>query len=126
MSSARLLVLALAVWPVPALADPPTRESQLVIYGEDACPRGEDGEVVVCARRPESERYRIPRPIRERQPLERSWASRVEGLDAESRPGRPDSCSVVGSFGQGGCLAMQLQRWRAERRAQREEDAGIP
>jgi hypothetical protein len=127
----RLAVLLLgiaAAAPSPAFAsDPPSRQSTLVVFGNDPCPTtGEDNEVVVCARRPEEERYRIPRRIRERQPLETSWASRVEGLEEESRVGRPNSCSVVGSNGFTGCSAAAIRQWYAERRARRAEEASIP
>jgi len=110
----------------PALAEPPERESSVIVYGEDPCPRADGDEVVVCARRPEEERYRIPRPIRERQPTEVAWGSRVEGLEEASRAMRPGSCSVVGSFGQSGCTQALIQQWFADRRARRAEDAGVP
>lgn len=124
---AALLSVA-AVLPSPVFAsDPPPRESTLVVFGSDPCPQSSsDNEVVVCARRPEEERYRIPRRIRERQPTETSWASRVEGLENESRVMRPNSCSVVGSNGFTGCNAAAIRQWYAERRQRQAEDAGIP
>lgn len=124
---AALLSVA-AAFPAAALAsDPPSRQSTLVVFGNDPCPStGPDNEVVVCARRPEEERYRIPRRIRERQPTETSWASRVEGLEDESRQMRPNSCSVVGSNGFTGCTAQMIRQWYAERRARRAEEASIP
>ena len=124
---AALLGLA-AILPSPAFAaDPPARQSTLVIYGNDPCPSsGADNEVVVCARRPEEERYRIPRRIRERQPTETSWASRVDALEEEGRVGRPNSCSVVGSNGFTGCTSQMIRQWYAERRARRAAEAGIP
>jgi hypothetical protein len=123
------LLSLVAAFPAAALAsDPPApRQSTLVVYGNDPCPStGPDNEVVVCARRPEEERYRIPRRIRERQPTETSWASRVEGLEEESRPMRPNSCSPVGSNGFTGCTAAAIRQWYAERRARRAEEANIP
>ena len=124
---AALLSLA-AAFPSPALAaDPPARQSTLVVYGNDPCPSsGADNDVVVCARRPEEERYRIPRRIREHQPLESSWASRVDALEEEGRVGRPNSCSVVGSNGFTGCTSQMIRQWYAERRARRAVEAGIP
>ena len=124
---AALLGLA-AILPSPAFgADPPARQSTLVIYGNDPCPSsGADNAVVVCARRPEEERYRIPRRIRERQSTETSWASRVDALEEEGRVGRPNSCSVVGSNGFTGCTSQMIRQWYAERRARRAAEAGIP
>jgi hypothetical protein len=123
-----LLLSFAAALPFPALAsDPPPRQSTLVVFGSDPCPQSQsDNEVVVCARRPEEERYRIPRRIRERQPTETSWASRVEGLENESRAMRPNSCSAVGSNGFTGCNAAAIRQWYAERRQRQAEDAGIP
>jgi len=90
------------------------------VFGDDPCPAGEDGEIVVCARRPESDRYRIPAPLRRSsRPPEQSWASRAEALDEASRDARPGSCSVVGSFGQSGCTQQMIRQWAAERRARR-------
>lgn len=128
---AALLSIAAAI-PVVAPAsaaaeDVPARQSTLVVYGNDPCPTsGADNEVVVCARRPEEERYRIPRRLRERQPLETSWASRAGALDEENRQMRPNSCSVVGSNGFTGCTSQMIRQWYAERRARRAEEANIP
>lgn len=120
-----IALAAFMLIPAATAAEPPARESTLVIYGDDPCPRIE-GEVVVCARRPEAERFRVPRAIRERQQTEVAWGARVEGLEEESRPMRPNSCSVVGSYGFTGCTAALIRQWYAERRARRAEEAGIP
>jgi len=129
-SPVRLAALLSAAAALPSIAfaeGPPSRQSTLVVYGNDPCPTtGPDNEVVVCARRPEEERYRIPRRLRERQQIDTSWASRVDGLEEESRPGRPNSCSVVGSYGFTGCTAALIRQWYAERRARRAAEAGVP
>lgn len=103
---------------------PPERESTLVVYGDDPCPatvdtNGEE-EIVVCARRPEEERYRIPAPLRQTEPTEVAWGARVEDLDETNRIGRPNSCSVVGSYGQSGCTQQMIRDWYAERRSRRD------
>ena len=128
MTFPRALVLAaFMLIPSAAIADPPARELTLVIYGDDPCPRADNpDEVVVCARRPEAERFRVPRAIRERQQTEVAWGSRVEGLEEESRPMRPNSCSVVGSNGFTGCNAAMIRQWYAERRARRAEEESVP
>ena len=48
-------------------------------------------EIVVCARRPDDERYRIPEPLRrsERR-TEASWSSHAAELDEIQRDTRPD------------------------------------
>lgn len=123
-----ILTLAATFNGAPALAEAPERTSTLVVYGGDPCPAGEGDEIVVCARRPESERFRIPKSLRHKEdpPAETSWVSRSEALDDVQRFTRPNSCSVVGSAGQTGCLAEMLARWRAEQRARRAGMAGIP
>jgi hypothetical protein len=110
----------------PASAQPdPEPQAQrtinILVYGKDACPTGGEGEIVVCGRRPESERCRIPKELRERGKSggEQSWKSRVEDLEAASRPSMPGSCSTSGSFGQSGCFGQMMQQWFNERRARR-------
>ena len=115
--SAALLAFA-SVAPAAA-QEPPERESSVIVYGDDPCPQPQaEDEIVVCARRPEEERYRIPEPLRRAdRPPETAWTSQVAALEEAQRETRPDGCSVVGSFGQTGCTQDMLRRWRAERRA---------
>ena len=42
------------------LKKPDPRIRGVVVYGDDPCPQSTADEVVVCARRPDDERYRIP------------------------------------------------------------------
>ncbi|MGZ8346832.1 MAG: hypothetical protein ACXWUP_06940, partial [Allosphingosinicella sp.] len=94
---------------------------QSIVYGDDPCPAAaDDAEIVVCARRPEEERYRIPEALRRSsRPAETSWTTRTEDLEAAQRDTRPDGCSVVGSFGQSGCTQQMVRDWYAERRLRR-------
>ena len=113
-------VLTAAVAPAFA-ADPPPSEpnkiTTLVVYGDDPCPRSNDEEIVVCAREPESERYRIPKKLRRTKPdaAQRSWCDRVQVLEMVGRQGTPNSCSPIGSNGQSGCMAQFLRQAREER-----------
>ena len=61
----------------------------------------------------------FPRLRRRASRPEQSWASRVELLEEASRDTRPNSCSVVGTYGQSGCTAALIRQWYAERRARR-------
>ena len=120
-----LLVTALPA--APALAqDPPQRILNLTVYGDDACPKGEGDEIVVCARKPESERYRIPKALREKPEVAGGpgWGSQVANMEALSRQTIPGSCSAIGSYGFTGCSAARLQQWFAERRM--DQSAGVP
>lgn len=115
-----LLALLGAATLTPALAqeEPPEREVRLEVFGDDPCPPSAGDDIVVCARRPEEERYRIPAPLRRSsRPPEVAWGARVETLEEVSRDARPNSCSVVGSYGQSGCVQQMIRRWYEERRS---------
>ncbi|PKP88213.1 MAG: hypothetical protein CVT78_02790 [Alphaproteobacteria bacterium HGW-Alphaproteobacteria-17] len=126
-----LLLLSIAVLASPVQAqddslaqsgEPPQRTSVLYTYGDEPCPEPEGNEIVVCAQQPESERYRVPKELREEIKDDTavgggSWASRVEGYDNIARQTRPDSCSPVGSYGYTGCAALALRQWFEARRA---------
>ncbi len=93
----------------------------LVTFGEDECPEAtSDDEIVVCAQRPESERYRIPEELREAEEEERaishSWTSTVGLHEDAARAGRPNSCSVNGTHGFTGCQSALMRQWFDERR----------
>ena len=123
---ARLLILAaLAATAAPALAQdepatPPSRESQIEVFGRDPCPQSTDDEIVVCHRRPEEERYRIPEPLRHsRDRVEQAWGARAETMNEVSSQVLPNSCSVIGSYGQSGCQQQFINQWYQSRRASR-------
>jgi len=98
-----------------------TRTINLMVYGNDACPEPETpDEIVVCGRLPEKDRYRIPKDLREKKQDDvpaTAWTTQMEMLNQDMRYTRPDSCSVVGSYGQSGCFQQRIDQWRAERRA---------
>ena len=65
-------------------AEPPEKFSFLITYGDDECPESTGDEIVVCAQQPETERYRVPKELREELKDDApvgggSWASQVEG-----------------------------------------------
>lgn len=124
----KLLVAAAAAalaGPAPAqeetAAPDDARVNQLVVYGEDACPPSSDEEIIVCARLPEEERFRIPRALRSRpdDPASRSWADRAIELSYVGRSGI-GSCSPAGAGGFIGCQNELIRRARAERAAERD------
>jgi hypothetical protein len=123
------LLLAAVGGAAPALAEePPQRSSTLIVYGSDRCPQSTNDEVVVCARKPENERYRVPKELREKQRLPGgiAWGSQVAAMEEETRFTRPGSCSVVGSGGQTGCFAQSIRQWASDRRAAKAEAQSIP
>lgn len=101
---------------------PGDRTVTITVYGDDPCPDARSGgDIVVCARRPETERYRIPKELRGRnQPLsETSWGSQVAAMEDANRATMPGSCSPVGTYGQTGCRQQLLRDWYDQRRAAR-------
>jgi hypothetical protein len=118
LTGSAALAAGFVALPAPAVAQS-NRISEIIVYGNDPCPRSTDDEVVVCARKPESERYRIPeryRPSGTRQQRE-SWASRATEIVTVGATGT-NSCSPVGPGGFTGCLTKVIDQARKERRQQ--------
>lgn len=92
--------------------------NQVVVYGDDQCPKGAPDEILVCAKMPESERYRVPPMLRGNplDPRNEAWANKVVALERVGRFGT-DSCSPVGLGGFTGCTQSLLAGAKAERRA---------
>ena len=112
------LAAGLAALPAPALAQS-SKVSEIVVFGTDPCPRSTDDEVVVCARKPEAERYRIPERYRQtgsRQSRE-SWANRAIAFETYGRTGI-NSCSPVGPGGFTGCTQQLINQAVKERKEQ--------
>ncbi|WP_167072578.1 hypothetical protein [Sphingomonas vulcanisoli] len=96
-------------------ADPPERFETLLVFGNDPCPRSKADEIVVCARHPESERYRIPKSLRAKPynaARDGSWAGTARVLEMVSKQGIPNSCSPQGTYGQSGCFQKFLEENR--------------
>ncbi|HEY0412711.1 MAG TPA: hypothetical protein VGD66_06200 [Allosphingosinicella sp.] len=108
---------AAALPAAPAAAQTRERVTRVVIYGNDPCPVSES-EIVVCARRPDKERYRIPEELRggdPDDPRNQSWAARAESLEYAGRTGI-QSCSTVGPGGFTGCWTEIMRAARGDRR----------
>jgi hypothetical protein len=108
--------------PAPATAQQ-NSIAEIIVYGNDPCPRSTDDQVVVCARRPESERFRIPpnmRPSGTPQQMQ-SWAVRSKSLETVGATGI-NSCSPVGPAGYTGCLEKVIKEARGERKKQASEE----
>ena len=116
LAAAAALVLTTPQLNAPALAASPQQKlATMLVFGNDPCPRSSEDEVIVCARQPESERYRIPKQFRGRQynaARDGSWAGTAKVLEYVSRQGLPDSCSPTGSYGQSGCFRKFLEQNR--------------
>ncbi len=113
LATAALILPTLAV-PTPALAQ---RVNEIIVYGTDPCPRSTDDEVVVCARKPESERFRIPENLRQGGSLQsrQAWANRAIAFETYGKTGI-NSCSPVGPAGFTGCSQQLVNQAFKERR----------
>lgn len=88
----------------------------LTIFGSDPCPAD-----TICVRAPESERFRIPKSLRNSgviPPANQSWAARAAQVDTIERSG-PSQCTPSGPGGWSGCYAAQMRALKAERDAAR-------
>lgn len=94
------------------------RITQVIVYGEDPCKASSSDEIVVCVRRAEKERYRIPPDLRDETPSPRteSWLSRARSIEYVGRSGS-QSCSPSGAMGYTGCFARIAADAKAERKA---------
>jgi hypothetical protein len=103
--------------PAPAQDTGDVKIAEVIVYGNDPCPRSTDSAIVVCARKPESERYRIPERYRSTGPLQtrQSWAQRAKSFEYVGRTGI-QSCSAVGPAGYTGCLQNMIDRAKSEAR----------
>jgi hypothetical protein len=110
-----------AALPTPAEAQQ-NSVAEIIVYGTDPCPRSTDDQVVVCARRPETERYRIPEKLRSggtRQQTD-SWANKARVLETVGATGI-NSCSPVGPGGYTGCLTRVIKEAREQRKQSAED-----
>ncbi len=106
--------------PLPAIAQEEAGEkvNLIIVYGDEACPATKGDEIVVCARKPEAERYRIPAPFRGGDPnstVNTSWAERARSFETVGQAGI-NSCSPVGINGASGCTAKLIHDAYAERK----------
>jgi hypothetical protein len=115
-SAAFIAALAIAS---PAHAQGETsneRINQLIVYGNDPCPQSSnEAEITVCARKAESERYRIPENLRGIDtPQSSSWNNKVLAYETVGKQGTL-SCSPVGPGGSTGCLGKLIEKAYAEK-----------
>lgn len=111
-----------AALPAPALAQAQPNIAEIIVYGNDPCPRSTNNEIYVCNRRPEAERYRIPQNMRQSGTPQQmqSWAVRSKSLETTGATGL-NSCSAVGPAGYTGCLEKLIKESRGERKQQADE-----
>lgn len=130
MRSLRIMLAAAAVtgglapFDAPAAAQQATT-AEVVVFGNDPCPRSTDDQVVVCSRRPETDRYRLPKSqqLQGTRQQRQSWANKSQKLMTVGNTG-VGSCSAVGPGGREGCLVQQIQQDKqAAKEAQQDNTA---
>jgi len=119
-----VLMLALNVGGAPILLAPSAAlagENVLIIYGNDKCPTSNGEEIVVCSRKPESERYRIPEELRKTKDRgDETWGDRASSIEYVGRGG-VQSCSPTGAGGASGCFRELSRKAREEKKAKGEK-----
>lgn len=96
--------------------------NMIIVYGDDTCPEPGPGEITVCARKAENERYRIPEDLRlSDSPQNTAWTQRVESYEMVGAFGTM-SCDPAGAGGFTGCTQQMISaayKDRADRSAVR-------
>lgn len=95
------------------------RQRLVTVFGTEACPKpSSPDEVVVCARLPESEIYRIPERLRQAQNKQSVFQSNralLLGDGGGGAGGSIGSCSAIGPGGFTGCDRKQIDAWAQDR-----------
>lgn len=115
-----IAALALSASATPALAEQAPaggeKMNMVIVYGKDACPESKEGEITVCARKDEAERYRIPPALRgSASPQNEAWTNRVQTYEMVGASGT-QSCSPTGPGGWTGCANRFIQDAYAEKK----------
>lgn len=101
-------IAAIAVTPAAAQDDAGDKVNMVIVYGDDACPEPEGGEITVCARKAENERFRIPEGLRlSDSPQNTAWTERVESYEMVGAFGTM-SCDPAGAGGFTGCTQQMI------------------
>lgn len=115
--AAAAALAALAVTPLAAQEAGGDKVRMVIVYGDDEAPEPQGDEIVVVARMPEAERFRIPENLRySDNPANTAWINRVEKLEFVGNFGTL-SCSAVGIGGATGCTQEMIRNAYADRAA---------
>jgi hypothetical protein len=116
--AAATMMVGLGTAPAMAQDDAQTtgqRIAEIVVFGNDPCPRSTDDEVVVCRRVDEAYRYRMPEAYRPSGTYQQrqAWANKARSIERVGRTGI-QSCSPVGPAGYTGCMEQLINSAREE------------
>lgn len=107
------------------------RQRLVTVFGTEACPKPESkDEIIVCARLPEAEIYRIPKQLRAANNARVSPFQANRNLllgDASGGAGGSiGSCSAVGAGGMIGCSTRQVDDWARDRAGRMGTEEEVP
>lgn len=119
------VLVALASGLAASEAPAQRNERVLIVYGNDPCPTSNGEEIVVCARRPENDRYRIPEELRPTSKGAPTWSERAKSLEYVGASGVA-SCTPTGAGGWTGCWSQLMRQAREERKARKETATTVP
>ena len=107
---------------VPAPAAAQQGQAEVVVYGNDPCPRQTESQIVICRHAPENQRYRLPKnqQLQGSRQERQSWANKAQQVMTAGATGI-NSCSPVGPAGHTGCLIQQIHQERQDAREQAEQ-----
>ena len=111
-----LLVAGPALAQKQGPAEPPSEKiNQVLVYGDQPCPKATGDEIVVCMRSPD-EPFRLPKALRidPKDPESQAWANKVKSIEYVGRTGT-QSCTPAGSGGFTGCLKQIVDKAYAEK-----------
>lgn len=107
----------------PAADGSRPRERLVTVFGADPCPKSSNDEIIVCSRRPDEERYRIPPTVRSGAGLRPGNSGRARtallGSASGGAGGGIGSCSANGPGGGTGCNQAMQDAYREEKRQPR-------
>lgn len=112
-----ILVTSLgAAAPAAAQDEAGDKVNMVIVYGDDACPAPAAGEITVCARKDENERFRIPENLRTSDSIQNTaWTERVKSYEMVGSFGTM-SCDPAGAGGFTGCTQQMINAAYADKR----------
>ncbi len=107
------------------------RQRMVTVFGAEPCPKPTSpDEIVVCARLPASEIYRIPPPLRQanNKRISPFQANRnlLLGDSAGGAGGAIGSCTTVGGSGSIGCTRKDIDAWAKDRASRMGASEPVP
>lgn len=100
------------------------------IYGTDRCPASNGQQIVVCRKHPETDRFRIPKDLRDQEREPQAAGGNVGAVSAVNTTGQTgvqiNSCNSIGAGVNVGCTKQGLDAWKAQQRAQKKQEDGVP